>query len=96
MLKEGEIVQALERVLADQSIFISRLQDMEPGSKTPDEVRQIEKDIHEATDLMQETVKAIIADRPLPEILGDRLKRSFDNLTTILELLTNLIKKPSH
>ena len=92
MLKEEEIVQALERVLADQSVFISRLQDMEPGSRTPDEIRQIEKDIYEAIDLMQETIGAIAADKPSPQIVGDRLKRSFDNLTTILELLTKPIK----
>ena len=51
MIEEGEIIQALERILADQSVFISRLQAMEPGCKTPQEVKQIEKDIHEATDL---------------------------------------------
>ena len=95
MIEEGEIVQALERVLADQSIFISRLQDMEPGCRTPEEVREIEKDIYEATDLMQEAIEGILADKPSPEIVGDRLKRSFDNLITILELLTRLIKKPS-
>ncbi len=95
MIEEAEIVQALESVLADQSIFISTLQDMEPGCKTPDEVREIEKDIHEATDLMQGAIEAIIAYKPSPQIVGDRLKRSFDNLTTILDLLTKLIKKPS-
>lgn len=92
MIEEGEIVQALESILADQSVFISRLQNMEPGSKTPDEIREIESDIREAIDLMERTIRSILSSKPSPEIIGDRLKRAFNNLTLIYDLLTKLIR----
>jgi hypothetical protein len=92
MLTSEELVTVLEKILAEQVVFISKLQDITPGSLTHTELHQMEEEVYHSFDLLKEMIPAVAALNPDPAIIGDRLKRAFENVTTILEELTPLHK----
>ncbi len=93
MIAPEEIVPTLDSILADEAIFISKLQSIEPHSMTPDEVKDLGSEITPAFKSMAEMVTAIVSTKPDPKVIGDKFKRAFENTGFILELQTNLIKK---
>ena len=92
MLTSEEIVPALEKILAEQVVFISKLQYITPGSVTRANLSEMQEDVHGSFDLMKEIIPAVAVLKPDPAVIGDRLKRTFTNVTTILQELTPLYK----
>jgi hypothetical protein len=92
MLTPEELVMVLDKILAEQVVFISKLQDITPGSLTHAELHQMEEEVYESFDQMKEMIQAVAMLNPDPAIIGDRFKRAFENVTTILEGLTPLHK----
>jgi hypothetical protein len=92
MLTPEEIVPVLDKILADQVVFLSKLQDIIPGSMTHAEIHEMEEEVYEAFDLMKEMIPAIATLQPDPAIIGDRFKRAFENVTLIFQELTPLHK----
>ena len=92
MLTSEEIVPALEKILAEQVVFISKLQYITPGSVTRADLSEMQEDVHESFDLMKEIIPAVAELKPDPAVIGDRLKRAFQNVSTILDELTPLYK----
>lgn len=95
MIAPQEIVPTLESILADEAVFISKLQMIDPRSGTSDEVRELEKEIIPICDTMQEMVMALVSNKPAPQAIGNKFKIAFNNIGTIYELLTNLINNPA-
>ncbi len=96
MIAPEEIVPTLDSLLADQAVFMSKLQSMEPHSMTPDEVQDLGSEMAPNFEMVAEMIQAIVAVKPDPAIIGDRFKRAFENVGLILELQTKLIKKPGN
>lgn len=92
MIAREEIVPTLESILADEAVFISKLQMIAPHSKTSDEVIELEKEIMPTFDTMKEMVEAVAWNEPNPKPIGDAFKIAFNNIGTILELLTGLLE----
>ncbi|HVN48125.1 MAG TPA: hypothetical protein VMU30_04820 [Bacteroidota bacterium] len=90
MVPLEEIVSSLESVLADQAVFLSKLQRTTPGSLTHDEIHEMEQEITPSGELLSEAMRSIVKLNPHPEIIGNRLKNAFDNMGEILKLLTVL------
>ncbi|HUI29160.1 MAG TPA: hypothetical protein VLX91_03005 [Candidatus Acidoferrales bacterium] len=95
MITPEEIVPTLESILADEAVFISKLQMMKPRSKTSDEVRELEEEVFPICESMTEMVEALVSNRPDPKPIGDKFKIAFNNVGVIYELLTGLIDKPA-
>ena len=89
-MTEAEIVPALESILADENMFISKLQDIEPGTLTFEEIKELEWDVSEAFDLLKEVMSEIGDLKPDPKVIGNRFKIAFTNVSKILEMLTRL------
>ena len=96
MIAPEEIVPTLESILADEAVFMSKLESMEPHSMTPAEVKDLGEEITPTFEIMAEMVKAIVATKPDPKVIGDKFKRAFENVGLILELQTKLIRKPAN
>jgi hypothetical protein len=92
MLTSEEIVPTLDKILADQVVFISKLSGITPGSLTRAELHELEEEVHESFDLLKEMIPAVAELQPNPTIIGDRLKRAIENVTWILKELTPLFK----
>jgi hypothetical protein len=90
MLTSEEIVPALERILADQAVFISKLQGITPGIMTHAKLHEMEEEVHESFELLKEMIPAVAELQPDPVIIGDRLNRALKNVIMILEELTPL------
>ncbi len=95
MIKREEIVPSLENILADEAVFISKLRAIALHSKTSDEVIELEKEINPTFDAMKEMVEAVASNEPNPNPIGDAFKIAFNNIGTILELLTGLLEEPA-
>ena len=93
MIEEADIVPTLEKVLADQALFLSKVQGITPGSMTRAEIKEMEQEILEAFQLTKELIVSIGEQHPDPAIIDDRLKRAIVNITAILETLTPLYKQ---
>jgi hypothetical protein len=92
MITSEEIVPMLEKILAEQAVFISKLQNIVPGSLTHAQLHEMEEEVHDSFDLIKEMIPAMAALHPDQAVIGDRFKRAFENITTILEELTPLHK----
>ena len=95
MIPPEELISTLESILADQVVFISKLQSFVPGELTFDEIQELERDIIPAFDSMIEVIPSLVEIKPDPAIVGNKFVDAFDNLTVILGLLTELyLKRP--
>lgn len=95
MIAPEEIVPTLENILADEAMFISKLRAIAPHSRTSDEVIELGKEIIPTFDAMKEMVEAVASNEPNPKPIGDAFKIAFNNIETILELLTGLLEEPA-
>ena len=57
MLTSKDIVPTLEKILADQAVFISKLQGITPGTMTRAELHTLEEEVHESFDLLKEMIE---------------------------------------
>lgn len=93
MINDEEIISTLESILADQAVFISKLESIKTARIYLEDAQALEMEIGPAMESLIEIIPVVAESNLGPEVIGDRLKRAVNNFSTIMEIMTRAIKR---